>query len=160
MSDDWELASLALRERFIGHLTREVDRPEYGFWRFHDAPPALVRDVLAGCDPLFSDYQPNGQPPPRWLVQIADRLGGLLAGSPSMPGGIRVDAICVPGPRGPELAQAVRDDWPEVLLDALPLDLALAEAWTSWDAERSIWEGPGRALLEPRSEPVVGLWWD
>lgn len=151
---------MSARDRLERYLTPGRELPDIEHFRFHDAPPQLVRDVLSDLDPLWTTYRPNGQPPAAWLVSTAERLDGLLAGSSSSPDGLRVDAICVPGDRAADLASAVERDWPEPAMGEQVLDLALAEAWPSWDAERSVWEGSGRDLLAGRPEPVVGLWWD
>ncbi len=152
-----------LRTLLADWLTPGLDH-ESGF-RFHDAPPAVVRDALSRVDPSWRDSRPNGQPPGGWLVDLAERLGGLLAGQVGdndwLPERLRVDAVCVPGERSAELARAVDEQWPQPFMEALALDLALAEAWDHWDAETPVWSGPGRDLLtgEPRAA-VVGLWWD
>lgn len=162
MAASWLIlaAVMSARDQLARYLTPGLELPEIEHFRFHDAPPQLVREVLSGLDPLWISYRPNGQPPAAWLLATAERLDGLVAGSSSHPNGLRVDAICVPGDRAADLAGAVERDWPERAIDERALDLALAEAWPSWDAERPVWEGSGRDLLAGRSEPVVGLWWD
>lgn len=133
-------------------------------FRCHDAPPAVVRAALDLLDPWFGTSRPNGQPPAQWLLRTAERLGGLAAGIVAAGEeyqSIRVDAVCVPGERGQELAAAVDQDWPDVVLGSPALDVSLAEEWDSWDAERPTWEGNGRELLAGRPPAVaVGLWWD
>ena len=144
-------------------LTPGLDHPPA--FRFHDAPPEQVRRALAAVDPEWGTTRFNGQPPASWLVSTAERLDGRLAGQVGddvgLPTRLRVDAICVPGERAQELAQAVHDDWPEPVLDSVALDLALAEGWEAWDAEQPVWTLAGRQLLEaPPAAAVVGLWWD
>lgn len=144
--------------------TPGLDQPA-GF-RFHDAPPEAVRRALAVVDPFITVGRPNGQPPAGWLVDVAERLDGLLAGQvgddEDLPERLRVDAVGVPAERAAELARAVDADWPEADLGEVALDLALAEGWASWDAERPVWTGGGRELLAgaPPGVLVVGLWWD
>jgi hypothetical protein len=95
---------------------------------------------------------------------VAERLGGLLAGQvgddEGLPERLRIDALCVPGERGADLAR-VDHDWPDVVLGDVALDLSLAEAWERWDAVEPVWTGNGRDLFDglPRAA-VVGLWWD
>ncbi len=144
-------------------LTPRLDHP--GGFRFHDAPPKVVRHALEAVDLEWSTARFNGQPPASWLVSTAERLGGLLSGQVGddveRPPRLRVDAICVPGERAPELAQAVHIDWPQTVLDSVALDVAEAEGWDTWDAEQPIWTGNGRQLLEASpNAAVVGLWWD
>lgn len=136
-----------------------------GGFRFHDAPPDTVRRALDRVDQSLRVGRPNGQPPADWLVDTAERLGGLVAGQvgddDGFPERLRVDAVCVPGDRGAELAGAVDREWPDDVLGEVALDLALAEGWERWDAEQPVWTGGGRDLLDgaPRAA-VVGLWWD
>jgi hypothetical protein len=133
-------------------------------FRFHDAPPATVREAFAVVGADVARSRPNGQPPAAWLVDLAERLGGLLAGqlgTEPLPERLRVDAVCVPADRASELVRAIDRDWPEPVLGAPALDLALAEAWERWDADEPVWVGSGRELLEkPPQAAVVGLWWD
>ncbi len=144
-------------------MTPRLDYP--GGFRFHDAPPAVVQRALEQVELEWSTARFNGQPPATWLVKVAERLGGRLAGQvgddEGLPTRLRVDAICVPGGCAGELAQAVHVDWPQTVLDSSALDLALAEAWEGWDAEQPVWTGIGRQLLEaPQDAAVIGLWWD
>lgn len=135
-------------------------------FRFHDAPPDAVRRALAVVDPFLTGARPNGQPPAGWLVDVAERLGGLLAGQVSddegLPEQLRIDAVCVPAEQAVVLARAVEQDWPDTVLGEVALDLALAEGWERWDADQALWTGGGRELLEgtPPACRVVGLWWD
>jgi hypothetical protein len=121
---------------------------------------------LAVVDPSVTASRPNGQPPAGWLVDIAERLSGLLAGQVAddedLPERLRVDALCVPAERAAELARAVEQDWPDADLGEVALDLALAEGWERWDAEQPVWTGTGRDLLDgvPPGVAVAGLWWD
>lgn len=153
-----------LRELLGEWKTPGLDQPA-GF-RFHDAPPDVVRRALTVVDPFMTMGRPNGQPPADWLVAIAERLGGLLAGQvgddEDLPERLRVDAVCVPVERSAELARAVDADWPDPDLGELALDLALAEGWERWDAEQPVWTGGGRELLAgvPAAVRAVGLWWD
>lgn len=157
-------AERQLRELLSPWRTPGLDHPA-GF-RFHDAPPDVVRRALATVDPFLAASRPNGQPPADWLVAIAERLGGLLAGQvgddEDLPERLRVDAVCVPAERAAELARAVDADWPDPDLGEVALDLALAEGWERWDAEQPVWTGGGRELLGkvPPAVRVVGLWWD
>lgn len=132
-------------------------------YRFVDTPPSVVRQVLGTFDEWWTTSRANGQPPAGWLVDEAERLGGLLGGhySPD-PRSVRVDAICVPGERAPELVGAVARDWPDddTGMGASAVELALAEEWPAWDAERSTWEGRASELLERPAAAVAGLWWD
>lgn len=154
----------SLRELLGRWKTHGLDHP--GGFRFHDAPPDVVRRALTVVDPFISVGRPNGQPPAEWLVAIAERLGGLLAGQvgddEDLPARLRVDAVCVPAERAAELALAVDADWPDPDLGEVALDLALAEGWERWDAEQPVWTGGGRDLLAgvPVDVRVVGLWWD
>lgn len=156
-------------ERQLRGLLRQwstpgLDHPA-GF-RFHDAPPEAVRRALSVVDPSIAASRSNGQPPADWLVAIAERLGGLLAGQvgddEDLPERLRVDAVCVPAEHAAELARAVEQDWPDPDLGEVALDLALAEGWERWDAEQPVWTGEGRELLAgvPAAVRVVGLWWD
>lgn len=134
-----------------------------GSGRFIDTPPAVVREALSLLDPDVAQGRPNGQPPAHWLMELADRLGGLLGGSFSTAPwvGLRVDAIQVPRPMVGQLAQSVLDAWPAYDDWPAAIDLADAEGWPAWDAERSEWEGLGRDLLGDLPElAVFGLWWD
>jgi hypothetical protein len=152
-----------LRQLLDPWKTPSLEHP--GGFRFHDAPPDVVRRALAAVDPVFRSSRPNGQPPADWLVDVAERLGGLLAGQvgddEGLPERLRIDALCVPGERGADLARAVDRDWPDVVHGDVALDLSLAEAWERWDAVEPVWTGSGRELLDglPRAA-VVGLWWD
>lgn len=144
-------------------MTPQLDLP--GGFRFHDAPPDVVRLASGAIDGAWSTVRFNGQPPAEWLVNTAERLGGLLSGlvgnDEELPTRLRVDAICVAGERAGELAQAVHDDWPQPVFDSVALDLALAEGWDSWAAEQPIWTGNGRELLDAHpGAAVIGLWWD
>lgn len=117
-------------------------------------------------DPVLSTSRPNGQPPAGWLVDLAERLDGLLAGQVAddeeLPQQLRVDALCVPSEQAEALALAVDADWPDADLGEPALDLALAEGWGSWDAETPVWTANGRDVLTgvPPDAHVVGLWWD
>jgi hypothetical protein len=90
---------------------------------------------------------PTASRRPGWLVDIAERLGGLLAGQVAddedLPERLWVDALCVPAERAAQLAQAVEQDWPDPDLGEAALDLALAEGWERWDAEQPV--GPAVA---------------
>lgn len=93
------------------------------------------------------------------------RCGGTLSGfvglDDGLPERLRVDAVCVPGERGSDLAASVARDWPEPEFGEEVLALAVAEGWSAWDARDSMWTGNGRDLMEsPAPAPVVGLWWD
>jgi hypothetical protein len=144
--------------------TPGLDQP--GGFRFHDAPPDSVRRALAVVDPSVTASRPGGQPPAGWLVDLAERLDGLLAGQVGddvgLPERLRVDALCVPAARAADLARAVEQDWPDPDLGEAALDLALAEGWERWDAEQPVWTGGGRELLDgvPQGVLVAGLWWD
>lgn len=134
-----------------------------GQGRFVDASAETVRSALAVLDTSLATSRPNLQPPAAWLVECAEELGGLLGGSymTSPWESLRVDAICVPRTTAAELARRVDAEWPAI--DGWPpaLELALAEGWTSWVAQASVWEGPGAALLGDLPDlPVFGLWWD
>lgn len=134
-------------------------------FRFHDAPPPIVRSALGVVDTWCGSSRPNGQPPAHWLVDTAERLGGTLSGHAGtdrdLPERLRIDALCVAGDRGGDLARAVDQDWAAAMDGEKALDLALAEGWSGWDADEPVWTGDGRALLDgaPRAA-VVGLWWD
>lgn len=145
-------------------MTPGLDQP--GGFRFHDAPPDAVRRALAAVDPSITASRPNGQPPAAWLVHVAERLGGLLAGQvgdeADLPERLRVDAVGVPAEHAAELARAVDADWPDPGSGEVALDLALAEGWERWDSERPAWIGGGRDLLAGappglRRRAVVGL---
>lgn len=134
-----------------------------GTGRFIDTPPAVVREALTLVDERWADIRPNGQPPARWLVELAERREGLLGGTWSTQpwSGLRVDAIQVPRTVAADLARAVVDAWAPYDDWPAAIDLADAEGWPSWDAVRSEWQGPGRALMGELPElEVFGLWWD
>lgn len=153
-----------LRDLLGPWKTPRLDYP--GGFRFHDAPPEVVRRALAMVDPFHTTSRPNGQPPAGWLVDTAERLGGLLAGQVAddegRPEQLRIDALCVAAQQAEALARAVDEDWPEPAFGELALDLALAEGWQAWDAETPIWTANGREALSgvPSGVVVVGLWWD
>ena len=154
--------TVPLEDLLSPHLDRRLAALA-GTGRFVDTPPDLVREVLALLDPEWSRMRANFQPPAAWLVDQADRYGGLLGGSYSTDPfvGFRVDAICVPRASAQALATDVLDTWPPQNEWGAAIDLALAEGWTAWDAVQSAWEGPGRALLDDLPDlPVFGLWWD
>jgi hypothetical protein len=112
-------------------------RAHPGGFRFHDAPPDVVRRALAGL------------------------LAGQVGDDEGLPERLRIDAVSVPGGHGADLARAVDHDWPDVVLGDVALGLSLAEAWERWDAEEPVWTGSGRELLDgPPRAAVVGLWWD
>lgn len=139
----------------------DTDLDDLG-WRFVDVPPAVVARALDLVEDWMSRYRPNAQPPAGWLVEQAHELDGILGGL-VVPAEVRlrVDGIQVPRARAAELARRVHDAWPAA--DGWPaaLELALAEAWPSVDAQHNIWEGEGTELLRglPDGE-VIGLWWD
>ncbi|MBK5306888.1 MAG: hypothetical protein JJD92_09400 [Frankiaceae bacterium] len=152
-----------LRTLFGPYVTPGLEVPN--FFRFHDAPPAVVRAALAVVDPFFRTSRPNGQPPAEWLVEMASRFGGTLSGSvgtdDELPVRLRVDAVCVPGEHGSDLARSVARDWPEPEFGEEVLALALAEGWRTWDAQEASWTGNGRDLIDASAPaPVIGLWWD
>ena len=134
-------------------------------FRFHDAPPAVVDRALELVNPACRLARANGQPHARWLVDVAEKLGGRLAGlaavGDELDDRIRVDAVCVPGEHGADLARAIARDWPDPEFGEQVLDLAVAEGWTSWQSVEPCWTGSGRELIDaaPRAA-VVGLWWD
>lgn len=152
-----------LRQLLSRHITPGADGP--GFFRFHDAPPSVVHDALALAHPHCRTDRPNGQPPAEWLIEMAARFGGALSGLIATDDGVRhrmrVDAICVPGDHGTEVARCVARDWPEPEFGETVLALALAEGWTSWDATEPVWTGSGPDLMWAETPPpVIGLWWD
>lgn len=154
--------TVSLEDLLAPHVDRQLPALA-GSGRFVDTPADLVREALALLDPDWSRMRPNVQPPAEWLVEQTDRHGGLLGGSYSTDPHVffRVDAICVPRASAQVFATDVLNAWPP--LDDWPaaLDLALAEGWTAWDAVQSVWEGPGRSLLDDLPDlPVFGLWWD
>lgn len=157
-------AERQLRKLLDPWKTPGLEHPT-GF-RFHDAPPDAVRRALAAVDPFMTVGRPNDQPPAGWLVDMAERLGGLLAGQvgddEDLPQQLRVDALCVSAEHAAELARAVEADWADCDLGEVALDLALAEGWERWDAEKPVWTGGGRELMAglPPAVRVVGLWWD
>lgn len=139
----------------------DTDLDDLG-WRFFDVPAGVIRQALGLVDAWMSRYRPNAQPPAQWLVEQAVEFDGLLAGLVvPMQVRLRVDGIQVPRDRAADLARRVHECWPAA--DGWPpaLELALAEAWPSWGATDSTWEGEGSELL--RAVPdgdVIGLWWD
>lgn len=145
------------------YVTPGIEVPN--FFRFHDAPPSIVRDALTLVDSSWRTSRPNGQPPAEWLVKMASRFGGTLSGNVAtgddLPDRLRVDAVCVPGEHGSELARSVARDWPEPEFGEDVLALALAEGWRTWDAQEASWVGNGRDLIDACAPaPVIGLWWD
>jgi hypothetical protein len=152
-----------LRELLDSYVTAGLEMPDY--FRFHDAPPSVARSALDAVDTSCGNARPNGQPPAVWLVEIAARLGGTLSGQaatpPNLPQRLRIDAVCVAGDRGGDLARAIDRDWAAAVDGETPLALALAEGWTRWEADEPMWTGGGRELLDgPPRAGVVGLWWD
>jgi hypothetical protein len=134
-------------------------------WHWADVGPDTVRQVLAEVDERIGTGRPNEQPPAAWLVEQAERFGGVLSGYVTpVQRWLRVDAICVPVQYARDLALLTDDNWPMAspnMTHRSALDLAVAEAWESWRSTVSIWEDNGRALLHflPPGE-VCGLWWD
>lgn len=144
-------------------ITPRLTHP--GGFRFHDAGPEVVRRALASVDPSCGASRPNGQPPGNWLVEVAERLDGTLAGQvgddADLPERLRVDAVCVAGDRAADLARAIARDWPQDDVGGTALDLAVAEGWPRWDANEPAWNRSGHdVLLDGRRAAVVGLWWD
>ena len=154
MTDD------AARTLLMPYRSREA----FDVLRFDDAPPAVARQVLSHFEPGWADLRPNGQPPYGWLVDLAGELGGTVGGDyrPAPMRQLRLDLVCVPGERGPELVEAVRRDWPEERpsMGGPALDLALGHEWASWDATEPNWEGPALELATRPPAVVCGLWWD
>ncbi|MGF1661243.1 MAG: hypothetical protein ACFCVG_02015 [Kineosporiaceae bacterium] len=135
-------------------------------WRFHDAPPGVVACALTLSEAELPRRPPDGRPPPRWLVGVADRLGGRLAGfvTEHGPGLLRVDGLVVRRARRHDLLRVVSAGWRDPD-DGSPgdpgaLGTAIGEVYDSGESPDVTWKGPGRALAGRISRgELVGLWW-
>src|SRR3954470_15585700 len=127
--------------------------------RLVDVPPAVAAAALEYLPTDARDARPNGtQPAMTWLAAQAAELDGRLVGS-LVPGRgfVRFDGIQLGHERGCVLARRIDAEGPGAL------EAAVAEAWSSWEAERPVWTGVGTDLLDgelPAGAAVVGLWWD
>jgi hypothetical protein len=133
--------------------------------RLVDVPPTVAAEALQLLLVEQVDSRCNGtQPPMRWLVKQAAALRGRLVGSVAAGRRYaRFDGIQVPTPAARLLAERIAADWPGTDIAPAALPAAVAEAWTSWDANEPIWTGTGPNLLTsglPSKVVVVGLWWD
>jgi hypothetical protein len=142
---------------------------EMGWW-FTDAPPDVTWEALTLVVDKLPGERPNDQPPEEWLVEQAERRGGVLAGfvAPEGPGSprMRVDAIIVPCSQAEDLAGEIARLWP-VEYCGTALDLAVVEGLASADASRHEWDAPGSEFLPWRAgtEEWLGaafcsFWWD
>jgi hypothetical protein len=142
---------------------------ELGWW-FTNAPPEVAREALTLVIDHRPGDRPNDQPPEEWLVDQAERRGGVLAGfvapkgpcSPRM----RVDAIIVPCSQAVDLAEEIAKLWP-VEDYGTALDLAAVEGLVTADAGRHEWDAPGHEFLDwrARAQDWLGaefcsFWWD
>lgn len=132
----------------VGESVRLVDLPP-------DVAEAALR--LVDDDPA-ADLRtpfPYDQPSPRRLIAIARALDGRLVGACVIGRGyLHLDGVQVPAHAAASLLDALND---------VPgaRAAAVAEAWTSWDADRPAWTGPARNLLDHLpSGGVAGCWWD
>jgi hypothetical protein len=125
-------------------------------------------DVAAQALDLLADdvvtSRPNlVQPPMRELVSLAADLGGRLVGA-VVPGRafVHFDGVQVDAALAPALAERIAAAWPAEGAVEDALSAAVAEAWTSWDADWPVWTGSGADLLRgaPLGAAVVGLVWD
>jgi hypothetical protein len=92
-------------------------------WRFVDAPPAVVAEVLAALPESVGTGRPNGQPPALWLLQVAREVDGRLCGAVlASRGPLRVDAICVPGVAAVRVVELLALAWPGQAEVAVDLD--------------------------------------
>ena len=134
--------------------------------RLLHVPPRICERALALLLPDQRTARLNlVQPPMTWLVQLAERMGGVLTGA--LPAGkafVVFDGVQLNGGGevARELARRVAVAWPAT--DDLPgaLAVAVAEAWPSWTAAQPAWTGSGTDLLTAQLPPdtaVVGLWW-
>jgi len=142
---------------------------EVGWW-FAGAPPEIVREALTLVIYWEPGERPNDQPPEEWLVEQAERRGGVLAGfvAPRGPDSPRmsVDAIIVPCSQAEELAGEIAGRWP-VEGYGTALDLAEVEGLTRSNASRREWHAPGWEFLSWRADTqdwlgaeFCSFWWD
>ena len=163
-----------LAEILLPYCRREIGDPdapdhETGWW-FTDAPPGVARQALSLAVDWTPGMRANDQPPEEWLVEEAERRGGVLAGfaAPKGPASprMRVDAIIVPSAQAEDLASEIARLWP-VEGYGTALDLADVEGLASTKAGRHLWVAPGyeflswcastRGLLDA---PFCSFWWD
>lgn len=150
-------------------LEEEGPDHELGWW-FAGAPPEVVREALTLVIYWEPGERPNDQPPGEWLVEQAERRGGVLAGfaAPKGPDSprMRVDAIVVPCSQAEDLAGEIARLWP-VEGYGTALDLAEVEGLKRSDASRREWHAPGWEFLSWRAgtqdwlgAEFCSFWWD
>ena len=104
------------------------------------------------------------RPSMTWLVEQAGQLGARLVGALNPGRGlVAFDGIQLEAVHARTLAERVVAAWPATGDIPGALEVAVAEAWTSWTALEPTWTGAGTDLLTgpvPASAGVVGLWWD
>lgn len=116
------------------------------FWRFVDAPPAVVTEVLAALPESVATGRPNGQPPALWLLGVSWDTDGRLYGSVhASRNALRVDGVCVPGTAAVRVVHLLEQAWPG------QAEVAVVEGWAGWDAKSPLWTGMALDLLEPQS---------
>ncbi|SFT55437.1 hypothetical protein SAMN05660657_01481 [Geodermatophilus amargosae] len=129
--------------------------------RLGDVPPQVAAQALALMPVEDVSARLNfGQPPMTWLVEQAKDLSGCLVGALRR-AFVRFDGIRVPaGNAGALLERAAA--WGVTDNVSAALDVASAQAWTSWTVQQPRWTAPAGALREadlPAGVAVVGLWW-
>jgi hypothetical protein len=133
----------------------EEEGPDHDMgWWFAGAPPAVVKEALTPVIYWEPGERPNDQPPEEWLVDQAERRGGVLAGfaAPKGPDSprMRVDAIIVPCSQAEDLAAQIARLWP-IEGYGTALDLAEVEGLTRSNASRREWGAPGWEFLSWRA---------
>ncbi len=158
----------------LPYCRRELEGPDgpdhEGGWWFTGAPPEVAREALSLATDWTPGERPNDQPPEEWLIEEAERRGGMLAGfvAPKDHFGprMRVDAIIVPCPQAEDLAREIGRLWP-VEDYGTALDLALIEGLARADANRHLWEASGPEFISWRASTddwlgatLCSIWWD
>lgn len=130
--------------------------------RLVDVPPGVAAAALELLPDDLRIARLNGtQPPMRELAALAAEFGGrLIGGLMSGRAFVRFDGVQVPAAAARRLAERVADQCPATAEWPGALESAVAEAWPSWTATCSSWQGVGTDVLAeplPASNEVVGL---